>query len=194
MVVKEENKAGLRRVVNTLFRGGVSILPAFTLYGFSANLFDAFANRKILMLKRRETDKPFIVLASADFILEASEDVDKDLLALLLDAGVTVVVKTKYAFPFYASKNGKSAFRKANTPLLSYLCSFFPLTSTSINISGKSSINDVKTILKRYRKRVGAVVVGGTMNMASTVVELKGSRIVVLRKGCCYEKLGGLVL
>ncbi len=194
MVIKENDIRGLRRLKSILANGGVSILPAFTLYGFSAHLFDRLANLRIFRLKHRQMSNPLIVIASKEFILSVASNVDYGVLSYLLDSGITVVVQTALKMPSYASKNGKTAFREANTELLRYLCRFFPITSTSINISGKSSINDVKTILSAYRNKVDIVAIGKTINMVSSVVELSGGRVRILREGCCHEKLGGIKL
>ena len=189
MVIKETNTKGLRRLRSVLGLGGLSILPAFTIYGFSAFLFDKYANEKIFRLKKRSKVSPFIVIADKQFILDAVCDVDMGQLEFFLDKGITVIAKTKLDMPAYAAKDGKSAFRIANTYVLKYLTSFFPITSTSINISGKTDVNNIKILVQRYRNAVDVIVNGKIKNVVSTIVELKKDKVVMIRKGCCFENI-----
>ncbi len=193
MVIRETDKGAAKRALSLLLNGGVCILPAGTLHGFSANLFDRYANLRIFDLKRRSVSSPFIVIASADFILSMANNVDIGLLERLLNAGFSVVVPTRFDLPSYASKGGKTAFRLANTEFLKRIVHHCPVTTTSINISGKESVNDVKTITKRFLYRVDGIVIGTTSGIASTIVELNASGVTVIRKGCCFEKLKGMV-
>ncbi len=189
MIIKEQDKRKLGKLKCVLKAGGIAILPAFTIYGFSASLFNRYANLKIFRLKKRLFDSPFIVIAQKEFILDSVNSVDRDKLEFLLDNGITVVVETSNKFPSYASKNNYTAFRLANTPLLRYAASSFPITSTSINVSGKKDINNVKEIAKVYASKVDIVVSGKTEKMVSTVVKIQDDNIEVLREGCCIDKI-----
>ena len=194
MIIKENDILGLHRLKALLSRGGVAILPAYTIYGFSAALFDVYANKRIFEIKKRRLDNPLIVIAGKDYILNAAVDVDLNLLNLLIDRNITVVVKTSIEMPGYVSKNSKTAFRAANTDFLKRLTRHFPITSTSINISGKNSINDIQTILSRYGFFVDAVVAGQVKNEASSIVELCKNSIKVVREGCCIDVLKEITL
>lgn len=193
MIIKEQDRRGLKRLKYVLKVGGIAILPAFTIYGFSASLFNRCANLKIFRLKKRSFDSPFIVIAKEKFILNASKNVDVGKLEFLLNNGITVVVKTTFEFPFYASFNGSTAFRLANTPLLEYATSLFPITSTSINISGKKDINDIKTLRNMYASKADIIVNGKIENTVSTVVKIEDGSIRILREGCCIDKVNELI-
>jgi len=194
MIIKENDIRGLHRLTALLNRGGVAVLPAYTIYGFSAALFDVYANRKIFTIKRRQLDNPFIVIADKDYILNAACDVDLNMLSLLVDNNITVIVKTSIEMPYYVSKNSKTAFRLANTDFLKKVTLRFPITSTSINISGKNSINDIQTIFSRYRFCTDIIVKGKIENEASSIVELCGKSVKVIREGCCADVLKEITL
>jgi L-threonylcarbamoyladenylate synthase len=189
MLIREENKRALKTIKAKLKNGAVSILPAFTIYGFSASLFDRLANIKILNLKKRDIQNPLIVIASERFILSSSCCRDTALLRLLLKSYVTVIVKTKFAFPFYASKNDFTAFRLANTNLLRTLTSVTPITSTSVNITGKNETNSVQTIYQLYRNRVDVIVKGRIKNAPSTIVELIDAKLKIVREGYNIDRI-----
>ncbi|WP_198018121.1 L-threonylcarbamoyladenylate synthase [Hippea jasoniae] len=184
MITKDYKKA-----LAILNNHGVIICDAFTLYGFSANLFDVLANKKILLLKKRDALKPFIVIANSDFIFDVAVDVDRCLLEKLLSLSVSAVLKTRIQMPFYASQNGFSAFRVANTEFLKKICSHFPITSTSVNISGKESLLNLSDLIQRFSNRVDCICAGKPIGVASTVVKLEGRNIEILRKGFNYNQV-----
>jgi len=181
---------GTKKAVSVLFNGGVLIYPAFTIYGFGASLFDYYANKRIFALKKRDVSKPFLVIAKKDFVLMSATDVDTDKLTYLLDNTITVVVDVSLKFPFYVSLNGTVAFRLANTSFLNRICSKGPITSTSINVSGSSKpLMDERLIVKRYKNSVDGIVFGKIVGEQSTIVRLKGSNVIILRKGYNSEKV-----
>ncbi len=189
MVISENDIGGLHRLKAGLKNGSVAILPAYTIYGFSASLFDFYANKRIFEIKKRKTDSPFIVIANKDYIMDVARNVDRDTLEFLLDNNITVIVETSFEFPRYATKNSKTAFRVANTSLLKAVTAQFPITSTSINISGKESLNNIKTISRKYGCFVDIIVKGKVTKQASTIVKLEGADVTIVRKGCCADKL-----
>ncbi len=187
LITREDGK--LSRVISTLLNSGVVICPAFTIYGFSAALFDVYANKKISLIKKREQNKPFIVVAEKDFIIASAININKEKLSFLLENGITVVVETGINMPTYASLNGKTAFRDANTPFLKHICKKTPITSTSANVSGKEMGDDIKRIIKIYKGKVGAIVIGKVKGIPSTIVELNKDNVIILRYGYNSEKL-----
>jgi len=179
----------INRVKSALKNSGVVICPAYTIYGFSAFLFDVYANRKIYSIKRREKKKPFIVIAQKEFIIDNACCFDKDMLKFLLDVNITVVLRTKSWFPDYVSFNSKTAFRAANTPFLNEICALEPITSTSVNISGAKEISSIWDMARIFKKKIDGIVVDRVIGEASTIVELDGSSIKVLREGFNIEKI-----
>ncbi len=189
MLITREDR-DIKRAISILFRGGVLIYPAFTIYGFGAGLFDYYANRRIFALKKRDISKPFLIIAKEDFILRCATNVEKDRLIYLLKNTITVVVNVSFEFPFYVSLNGTVAFRLANTQFLDRICSKTPITSTSINISGGSKpLTDERLIFKRYKNSVDGMVFGRVVGEQSTIVRLEGSKVTVLREGYNSEKI-----
>ncbi len=189
MIIKETNIRGWHTLKATLKSSGIAILPAYTMYGFSASLFDAIANCKIFNIKKRSLNNPFLVIASKEYIMDIAVDVNVEILDFLLDSNITVVIRTSVYMPPYVTKHSKTAFRMANTSLLKNITLSFPITSTSVNISGKKSLNSIKTIIERYGSYVDIIVNGKIKNTPSTIVEMEGERVTILREGCCAEKL-----
>ncbi|MDR1026141.1 MAG: threonylcarbamoyl-AMP synthase [Lactobacillus sp.] len=60
----KNSKENIERASQIIKDGGVVAIPTDTLYGLSANAFDAEAIEKIYQIKRRPHDKPMIILIS----------------------------------------------------------------------------------------------------------------------------------
>ncbi|HHS49345.1 MAG TPA: hypothetical protein ENM99_05860 [Desulfurella acetivorans] len=166
-------------------KNGIVIYPADTIYGFGAYVYNVFTNKKIFELKKRFVQKPFIVLCSLDFVLK-NAFVDENAVNLL-KLGATVILKNKLTLPFYAAKNGKTAYRLAVNPFIEKIVKKTPLTSTSLNVSKKTPINSIRQILKRYFGVVDIIIVGKTKNVASSIVDFENK--VILREGYNCESI-----
>ncbi len=182
------NEVEPERAVDILRDGGVIVCPAYTLYGFSASLWSEAANRRIYRIKGREFNSPFIVIAVREFILSMVRR-DVELVELLLNAGVTVVVETRFSMPWYASRKGKTAFRLANTPFLEVVSKEFPITSTSVNVTGNEYMVEEESIIRRFGEHIDAFVRGEVLNVPSTVVEVVNNGVKVVRKGAMFDRL-----
>ncbi|WP_086032843.1 Sua5/YciO/YrdC/YwlC family protein [Desulfurella amilsii] len=166
-------------------KNGMIIYPADTIYGLGAYIYNAFANKRIFEIKKRSIQNPFIVLCDMDFVLK---NVFVDETALnLLNLGATVILKNKTTLPFYVSKNGKTAYRLAVNPFMVKIVKKIPLTSTSVNVSAKQSINSTKKILQRYFGIVDIIIIGKTRNVASSIVDFENK--VILREGYNAEAI-----
>ncbi len=193
MIIKENDKKKWGSALNILQNGGVAVCPAFTIYGFSSNLFNKHANLKIFSIKRRSSDNPFIIIAHREFIVSQAVDVDLDILNFLLDNAITVIFKTKNPLPFYASKNRESAFRLSNTHFLKYITRRFPITSTSINKTGKKQMDTITKICRQYSHFSDIIINGNIKNEPSTIVRIERDKIYILRKGYNMIKLRGIL-
>lgn len=182
-VIRENSPKACKLALSLIRNGGVMVCPAYTAYGFSAFLFDYYSNERIFRIKKRNLNLPLIVIANKEMILEQAEDADKELLNELLSLSITVIIKTKGRFPRFASLDGKSAFRAANTTFLKEVTKYCPITSTSVNIAGRSSMNDIERIIKIFGRRVDLIVTGDVLGEVSTIVEVEKNRITIVRKG-----------
>ncbi|HHJ34916.1 MAG TPA: Sua5/YciO/YrdC/YwlC family protein, partial [Gammaproteobacteria bacterium] len=54
----------IRHAAHLIRRGGIIAYPTDTIYGLGCNPYDADATERLSMIKRRSTDKPFILLAA----------------------------------------------------------------------------------------------------------------------------------
>lgn len=182
-IVRENSPKAYKLALSLIRNKGVMVCPAYTAYGFSAFLFDYYSNKRIFRIKKRNLNMPLIIITNKEMILEQAKNVDKELLNELLSLSATVIVKTKDRFPRFASLDGKSAFRAANTTFLKRVTKYCPITSTSVNISRRSSMNDIERIIKIFGRRIDLIVAGDVLGEISTIVEVEKNRIAIVRKG-----------
>ncbi|RAP45267.1 MAG: hypothetical protein BZ136_08420, partial [Methanosphaera sp. rholeuAM74] len=67
----------------------------------------------------------------------------------------------------------------------------FPITSTSANISNNSTPDNIDDIFKQLKDEVDVYIDCGVTddNTQSTILDLTGKRVQVLREGKCDEDL-----
>lgn len=160
-------------------KSGIVIYPADTIYGIGAFIGNVFANKKIFEIKKRDILNPFIVFCDINFVSENAY-LDENALKLL-NLGASVILKNKTSLPFYVSKNNKTAYRLAVNPYLKKIVKKIPLTSTSVNISTKQSLNSIKQIIQNYFGIVDVIIAGKIENIASSIVDFENKTI--LREG-----------
>ena len=83
---------------NIFNNNGIFIYPTDTIYGIGGNPFNISVNRKIILLKKRDESKNFILLAGSVKIVEKYIDADSFLLEKLYGiwpAPVSLIFKLK---------------------------------------------------------------------------------------------------
>lgn len=168
--------------------GGVVILPTETIYGFHAAADRHEAIARIDQIKRRDHDKPFLVLASSIEQAKAAgvvfhDDVEKKL-ANIWPAPLSVILPTSRAVAA-AKGHASLAMRISTLPWLRRLCEIVgPIASTSLNRSGEGAICSTEEIPEEILNSVDAIVDAGHLNgVPSTIVDLTGRSPIVVREG-----------
>ena len=64
-----------------------------------------------------------------------------------------------------------------------------PLISTSANVSGKATLNNIEDIIKTFKDSVDIIIDGGntTTNKGSTIIDLTKEKPLILRKGAITD-------
>jgi len=182
MIVKKENKECIAIASSILLNKGIIIIPTDTIYGFSA-LMDK--EEKIAELKNRDIKKHFIYLIeNKEYALpyiELSFYSKKELSHLFSfwPAPLTIIFKSNI-------KEGSIAFRAPKDEWLQKLLHKIktPIASTSANISGFSTIEDVEVLKTTFEESVDLIVDGGRLaGTSSTILDARERPFKVLRQG-----------
>lgn len=178
-----------------MMKNKVIIFPTDTVYGIGASIYDKEGIKRIYDIKHRPKTKPLAVLCAN---LEQIEEIAyvsldaKKLINKYLPGPLTLILKAK---PKIIESMGYETIgvRIPNYPTaIDILLKEGPMATTSVNESGKPSLNDYSIIKEEYDDLVDGIIPPSdykTSSQASTVVSLVDD-IKVLREGVItYEEI-----
>jgi L-threonylcarbamoyladenylate synthase len=172
--------------------GGLVVYPTDTLYGIGANAFSLRAVTAVYEVKRREKNKPLLVLVDS---IESLTPLVREIPPFahkMMDAfwpgPMTLVFNTSSRLPEALIKNEKTlAIRiPKNRWCMSLLkkagC---PITATSANISGQPTPRTIDDIQSQLGPAVDLYLDAGELpeSKPSTVVDVTGALPRLLREG-----------
>ncbi len=178
----------IAKVAAVLARGGVVLLPTDTIYGLHALANDAGAVQRIVDIKGRGEDKPFVVIGASREQLERMGAIFNDNARRVVDAlwpaPLTAVVPLRE--PIAASRGASTV--AVRVPALDWLRELLdktgPLASTSANRSGEAPLADPKTMSRVLQERLDAIVdEGPRAGEPSTIVDFTGAEPRLIRSG-----------
>jgi len=183
---EEDVRRALIEAKEVLESGGLVIIPTETVYGIASKL--EFAE-KIYEAKRRPRDKPLPVQTPLGRHREVGEfDEAAEALAKAFWPGpLTIVVKAKPWLPeAVTAGTGKVGVRVPAHPFALKLLELVgPLAVTSANLSGGKSPKSAEEVTVEADLLIDMGPVEGT---PSTVVEVEGKKVKVLRRGPISEE------
>lgn len=164
-----------------LLHEDVAILPTDTIYGLSGIVSPA-VHKKIVSLKGREQDKPFIELISCPTDIYQITDFVPQKLVELWPAPLTLIVKDKRQgadCPTVAIRCPDDDWLRA---LIKKTGAIY---STSVNHSGEKPLILPKDIVPKWESLVALVVDGGTpaQTSPSTIVKITSEGAKIIRQG-----------
>ncbi len=167
----------------------VIIFPTDTVYGIGASVYDTKGMERIYKIKNRPKSKPLAVLcANLEQIKDicfVSSDAQK-LINEFLPGPLTIILKSKDKVK-ETFGHDTIGVRIPNYKLaLEILEKEGAFATTSVNESGKPSINDYEIIKEEYRNLVDEIFAPtgeATSSLASTVIDLTNEKPKMLREG-----------
>jgi L-threonylcarbamoyladenylate synthase len=172
--------------------GGVIVYPTETVYGIGANAWDGTAIAKVRALKRRTDQKPILVIVGSRDQLATVVDGVTPLAERCMDAfwpgPLTLVFKASHRVPDLLSRGtGTIGVRIPSSPVCLRLLELAgcPLTSTSANLTGMPTLQNVADIQKVIPLGIDLVLDAGLLppSEPSTVLDVTGTQPRLLRAG-----------
>lgn len=184
----------LKRCINILKDGGLIVAPSDTVYGLVCDATNEVAVRKLIQVKNRPWGKPISVFTDGFEMMEKYVDLTPhtELLKKLLPGPFTVILPSRQLVcPLLESERKTLGVRYTTYPWIQELVHTYgkPLTATSANISGRPPHYDPKGFINELsaekKSQIDYVADVGklTHNRPSTIVDLTGSSLQLLRKG-----------
>lgn len=167
-------------IIRYLKAGKVVVLPTDTLYGFSCAATNVKAVNKVRRVKRREKNKPFLVLVSSRHMANRYSYISKNQDEYLKKAWpgpVTVILKSRNILPkTVASEQASVAIRLPKYEFISTIIkkAGTPLISTSLNVSGQQPI-ELDSLKKKFKTLPDLLVKIGSSR------KIKPSKIIDIR-------------
>ena len=179
------------QIVKLLQEGKVGVIPTDTIYGIVGSALDEKVVEKIYLLRKRNSDKPFIILISQLSDLEQCgiqlTQAQKDFLTKHWPNPLSVALPVTSEKFRYLHRGKKSlAFRMPkDEKLLELLKETGPLVAPSTNFEGEKYAETIKEAKKYFGKKVDLYLDGGRIkSKVSTLVNLSKDGIpTILRIG-----------
>ena len=172
--------------------GGIIVYPTETIYGLGADPFNKRAMAKLYRLKGRDKGKPVsVAIGDAKDIERYAEvcEVCRRLMDRFLPGPLTLVLPAKDK-RLCGLGDSVGIRVPGNAIALGIARAFGPFTSTSANVSGSGTPDDIGALERMFGDQVDLYIeasepFGGT---PSTVVECRGAKVRVLREGAISRK------
>ena len=173
-------------------RGGLVAFPTETVYGLGGDALNESSSEKIYSAKGRPSDNPLIVhICEMQALEKIAKDVPEEAYILagkFWPGPLTMILKATDAVPGKTTGGLDTVAVRmpGNETALAFIkASGGYIAAPSANISGKPSPTTADYVLEDMDGRIDAVIDGGAgkIGLESTIVDLAGDCIQVLRPG-----------
>ncbi len=175
--------------IDALMAGRCIGVPTDTVYGIAARFEDPEAVRALFEVKGRVATKAMAVLvgdAEQAFALGQFGPLAQSLADRFWPGPLTIVVRRRVGVTIDLGGDASTiGVRCTDSELIRELIrAVGPIVTTSANLAGEPTLPSAERIAETFGARLGCVVDGGALtDRASTVVDVSGTGIVVLREG-----------
>ena len=189
---KEPRAENIGDAVAALRRGEVIVFPTETLYGLGADALDFTAVEKIFQLKGRDSGQPIPALVAdremLDSLVAEVSPLAEKLIECFWPGPLTIVLpgRKNIPLPMMNATGGVGVRISSQLSAIELVKKLGrPLTATSANPTGKPAARTVREAKNYFAGRIDIFVDGGelTSKSGSTVVEIKGNSLTIIREG-----------
>ncbi|MBD3295834.1 MAG: threonylcarbamoyl-AMP synthase [Candidatus Omnitrophica bacterium] len=186
------DRKALEQAAEVINHSGLVAFPTETVYGLGASALDPRAVTGIFQAKERPLDDPLIVhIADAGDLDELAVDVPRAAYGLIerfWPGPLTIVLKKSEVVPDLVSTGLETvALRMPSNPVARGLIELagVPVAAPSANLFGRPSPTTASHVLEDLKGRIDVLLDGGKTDIGveSTVIELIGNEVILLRPG-----------
>ncbi|MFH1445635.1 MAG: L-threonylcarbamoyladenylate synthase [Nanoarchaeota archaeon] len=171
-----------KEMIEKIKSGDVFIYPTDTVYGLGCDATNAHSVQRIKDIKC--SDHPFSVIApSLEWIDKNLTVSHVEFLKRLPGPYTLIMKKKKPGDMIWVSENDKLGIRIPMHPFTDIIqASGKPFVTTSLNISGKKVLTDLKDLTKSMVESVDVIIDAGLLNNPSSeIFDLSGANIKKIR-------------
>ena len=179
--------------IEILKNGGVGVIPTDTIYGIACSAFSREAILRLYDLKKRDSNKPPVVLISgiSDLNLFGIElnDFEKDFIAKYWPGKISFIFKIKSELDYLDKGLGLAIRLPADEVVRKFIRQTGPLATSSANLQSHLPAKNIAEAQKYFGLPGQGCGVdfyedGGNLDsLPSTLVRITGDKIEVLREG-----------
>jgi len=177
--------------IDVIKNGGIVITKTDTIYGILANALDKEAIEKIYVIKKREKNKPFIILIpNTKFLKKFKVKENPQAEKILNLKGITVIFDVNDSNNELKYLHGGTKTLAFRIPDDSEFLGFLnkldtPIVAPSTNPSGLTPAEDIHKAIEYFKAKVDLYIDRGKSetNIPSTIVKVENSKIKILRQG-----------
>jgi len=184
-----------RFIANKLRGGLIGVIPTDTIYGLCAAALNKRAVQKVYKLRKRNSQKPMIILIDSLeqlrlFNIRLKKQ-QKNILEKIWPAKISVILKcSNHKFSYLHRGLRTLALRMPkNKDLVKILSVSGPLVAPSANWEGCKPASSIKEAKKYFGKDVFYVHKSKLDKKPSTLIDLTSEKIKILRKGADFLKI-----
>lgn len=174
-------------IVQLLQEGKVGVLPTDTIYGLSCRAEDPEAAARLHKLKKRDSNKPFIILISKLKMLDllSIKNINRELPGKYWPDALSILFPAADSHDWLHLGTKTLAIRYPEYPELSGLIDKTgPIISTSANLQGEKPVSNIKEAQQLFGDELDFYVdVGPLNNPPSTLVQLREGKFEIVRQG-----------
>ena len=181
----------MKTIANKIIDGGIGVIPTDTVYGLVCDALNIDSVDKIYKLKKRDYNKPLVILISNIEMLKRCvkniNELEFDIINRYWPGELTIVFKKSNYIPdIVAGGTDEIAIRMPNNIELIELINSIdrPLVATSANVSSKETITNIEMLEDSIKNNIDFIIDGGNINNnASTIIKVINNKIKVYREG-----------
>lgn len=181
----------MKTIANKIIDGGIGVIPTDTVYGLVCDALNIDSVDKIYKLKKRDYNKPLVILISNIEMLKRCvkniNELEFDIINRYWPGELTIVFKKSNYIPdIVAGGTDEIAIRMPNNIELIELIDSIdrPLVATSANVSSKETITNIEMLEDSIKNNIDFIIDGGNINNnASTIIKVIDNKIKVYREG-----------
>lgn len=193
-VLKYNERTNLQEIIDVLKKGNLIVYPTDTIYGIAANINNAESIREVYKIKQRSVDKAISVcfhdFEQLDEYVALTKENRKIITKLLPGPYTFLVKKNDNISPLLTANSSIVGIRIPDNAVSHELTRDFPITSTSANITGKTTPDNINKIQEELGENIHTYIDAGKLkSKASTIIDLSTQKPIIVREGTFNEKI-----
>ncbi|MGC8775960.1 MAG: L-threonylcarbamoyladenylate synthase [Minisyncoccia bacterium] len=191
------------KAAKLLAEGAIGVIPTDTIYGICASAFNKKAVEKVYKLRKRNPQKPCIILISNIYDLKqfgiSLNQRQKQILQKIWPSKISVILKinNKKAinkFNYLHRGTNTLAFRfPKNKLILKILKISGSLIAPSANFEGQNPALSINQSRKYFKNNVFYLNRGKLISKPSTILDLTKNKLKLIRKGADFNKIKNII-